>query len=79
VSGSSSPPWRNRRKSWTFQPEEFISQGDPVVLGHFTMRVKATGRISRSQWAHIWTVEGEQVTAFREYVDTAAVSAAHRK
>src|SRR5262245_11048294 len=41
-----------------FQPEQFIAQGETVVvLGHFTMRVKATGRISRSDWVHIWTVE----------------------
>lgn len=61
-----------------FRPEQFIAQGETVVvLGHFTMRVKASGRVSRSQWAHIWTVEGEQVSLFREYVDTAAVIAAH--
>jgi ketosteroid isomerase-like protein len=61
-----------------FQPEQFIAQGKSVVvLGRFTMRVRATDRISRSQWAHIWTVESEQVSLFREYVDTAAVVAAH--
>jgi uncharacterized protein len=61
-----------------FEPEQFIAQGaSVVVLGHFTMRVKATGRISRSHWAHVWTVASEQVSMFREYVDTAAVIAAH--
>jgi uncharacterized protein len=61
-----------------FQPEQFIAQDDTVVvLGYFTMRVRATDRISRSQWAHIWTLTNHQVSQFREYVDTAAVVAAH--
>jgi uncharacterized protein len=61
-----------------FQPEDFIAQGDKVVvLGHFSQRVKSTGRISVSAWAHAWTIEGGKVTHFREYVDTAAVSRAH--
>jgi uncharacterized protein len=62
-----------------FQPDQFIAQGDTVVvLGCFVMRVKATGRISRSDWAHVWTLKRGEVAVFREYVDTAAVSAAHR-
>jgi len=61
-----------------FEPEEFIAQGDKVVvLGRFTMHVKATGRASRSAWAHVWTVEGGTVSYVREYVDTLAVSRAH--
>ena len=32
-----------------FEPEEFIAKREKVVvLGHFTMRVKATGKLSRS-------------------------------
>lgn len=61
-----------------FQPEEFVAQDDEViVLGHFKMRVKATGRVSESAWAHVWTVDAGKITRFREYVDTAAVSRAH--
>lgn len=60
------------------EPKQLVAQGDTViVLGHFVMRVKATGRLSRADWAHVWTVERDQVTQFREYVDTAAVVAAH--
>lgn len=60
------------------EPERFIAQGDTVVvLGRFVMRVKATGRILRSQWAHVWTVQKGWISSFREYVDTAAVIAAH--
>lgn len=61
-----------------YAPEEFIAQGDKVVvLGRFTMRVKATGKESRSAWAHVWTVQGGSITASREYVDSLAVSRAH--
>jgi uncharacterized protein len=61
-----------------FEPEEFIAQREKVVvLGHFTMHVKATGKLSRSQWVHLWKVENGQVSYMREYVDTLAVSQAH--
>ena len=61
-----------------FEAEEFIAQGDRVVvLGRFFMRVKATGKDSRSAWAHVWTIRQGRVTHFREYVDTAAVIDAH--
>jgi len=59
-----------------FEPEEFIAQGNKVVvLGRFTMRIKVTG--ARSAWAHVWTIQDGVVTAVREYVDTLAVSRAH--
>ena len=39
-----------------FEPQEFITQEDKVVvLGRFVMRIKATGRTARSDWAHVWT------------------------
>jgi len=61
-----------------FVPEDFIAQGDRVVaLGRFVMRVKATGKESRSAWAHVWTIENGQAIRFREYVDTLAVSQAY--
>lgn len=61
-----------------FEPEEFIAEREKVVvLGRFTMHVKATGKLSRSQWVHVWTIEGGQVNYMREYVDTLAVSQAH--
>jgi uncharacterized protein len=61
-----------------FDLEDFIAQGDKVVvLGRFSQRVKSTGRISTSAWAHVWTVKDGRVTHFYEYVDTAAVSRAH--
>lgn len=61
-----------------FKPEEFIAQHKTVVvLGHFMMQVKATGKPSRSEWVHVWKFEGDKVSYMREYVDTLAVSRAH--
>ena len=63
-----------------FEPEEFIAKREKVVvLGHFTMRVKTTGKLSRSNWVHVWKVEEGQVSYMREYVDTLAVSRAHSR
>ena len=63
-----------------FVPEHFIAQDDKVVvLGHFVMRVKATGKESRSEWAQVWTVKDGVITHMQEYVDTAAVSRAHTR
>jgi ketosteroid isomerase-like protein len=61
-----------------FELKEFIAQGDRVVvLGYFSMRIKSTGKNANSDWAHVWTINDDQVTHFREYVDTATVSRAH--
>ena len=63
-----------------YAPEHFIAQDDKVVvLGHFVMRVKATGKESRSEWAQVWTVKDGVITHMQEYVDTAAVSQAHTR
>ncbi len=64
----------------TFNPQEFIVQGDKVVvLGDYSWRVKATGREFGSDWAHVWTVKNGKLVGFREYADTAAASTAHQK
>ena len=61
-----------------FVPGEYIAQGDKVVvLGHFLMRIKSTGREFSSDWVHVWTVKNGKVTRFYEYVDTAVVSKAY--
>jgi ketosteroid isomerase-like protein len=63
-----------------FAPEYFIAQDDKVVvLGRFVNHVKATGKQSRSDWAHVWTVQDGVITHMQEYVDTAAVSQAHTR
>lgn len=61
-----------------FEPDEFIAEREKVVvLGHFTMRVKKSGKLSSSQWVHVWKVDEGQISYMREYVDTLAVSRAY--
>jgi ketosteroid isomerase-like protein len=64
----------------TFNPQEFITQGDKVVvLGDYSWRVKSTNKEFGSDWAHVWTVRDGKLAGFKEYTDTAAASNAHQK
>ncbi|MDH2406596.1 nuclear transport factor 2 family protein [Bradyrhizobium sp. SSUT18] len=63
--------------SRSFEPREFIAQGDKVVvLGHYVWQVKANGRTYESDFAHVFTVRGGQIVAFHEYTDSAAAAKA---
>ena len=63
-----------------FDPREFITKADKVVaLGHYSWRVKSTGREFGGDFAHVFTVRGGKVVRFHEYMDTAAAAAAHRR
>ena len=55
------------------EPQEFIAQGDKVVvLGHFSGRMKTTGREFDFDWVHIYTFRDGKIVSFHEYMDTAA-------
>jgi uncharacterized protein len=57
----------------SFEPREFIAQGDQVaVLGHYTWTAKPTGRSFSANWAHVVSLRNGKITRFREYTDTAA-------
>jgi hypothetical protein len=63
----------------SFEPREFIAQGDKVVvLGHYVWEIKANGRIYESDFADVFTVRGGQIAAFHEYSDSAAAAKAFR-
>ena len=63
----------------SFEPREFIAQGDKVVaLGHYVWQVKANGRTYESDFAHVFTIRGGQIAAFHEYTDSAAAAKAFR-
>jgi uncharacterized protein len=62
-----------------FEPQEFIAQGDRVVvLGHERCRIKSTGRSYDNHWAMVFTLRDGKVATFRAYHDTAAMIAAFR-
>ena len=60
-----------------FDPREFIAQGNKVVvIGHYVLRARATGKLWESDWAHIWTFSGRQVIEGQVLEDTLARAAA---
>ena len=53
---------------------EFIAQGNRIVsLGHYSGTFKRTGRSFSAPFAHVWTVQGDKLTRFDMYTDTAKV------
>lgn len=62
-----------------FEPREFVAQGNKVVvLGNYEWRSKATGKQYESDFVHVCTFNDEgKITAFKEYLDTAAAREAY--
>ena len=58
--------------------EEFIVQGDKVAVpGHVTLRVKTTGKACETDFLHLFTVQGDKLTSWRDFFDTFAVAEAY--
>jgi uncharacterized protein len=49
-----------------------------VVIGDFTATATATGRRYWTRFVHVWQVRGQLAVAFEDFLDTAAVVAAHQ-
>lgn len=61
-----------------FEPQEFIAQGDRVVvLGHYAAVTKATGLRVASDWVMVFRLRDGLTTEFREFSDSAAINAAY--
>jgi ketosteroid isomerase-like protein len=66
------------QESLSFEPREFIAQGDKVVaLGSYRWRVRKNGRDYGGEWAHVFTIRDGKIAGFHEYMDSAAAVAAH--
>ena len=62
----------------TFQPTEFIAQGDRViVLGSIRAKVIQTGLVYDNEWAMSWTLHEGRISKWQVYEDTARELAAH--
>jgi len=63
-----------------FQPEQFVAQGDSVVvLGKETQRIKSNGEVLKQGWVQIYTVSNELIVKMEEFSDTANAQKAHTK
>jgi uncharacterized protein len=59
-----------------FEPQQYIAQGDTVVvLGHYTATTSTGGNFD-SDFVMIFTVRNGKVAAFKEFLDSGAINAA---
>lgn len=60
-----------------FEPQQYLADGDRVVvLGVDQMKVKGgSGTPIKESWCHVFTIRNGKISAFREYLDTAAFAA----
>ncbi len=65
--------------SFSLVPIEFVTEGDTMVsLGNFTGVHGVTGKTAEARYAHVWTVKGEKITRFQQFIDTLAIADARR-
>lgn len=63
--------------AFAVEPAQFIADGDEVVaIGTYRARHARTGRGLEAPFAHAWTLHDGRVVRFRQFADTALMSAA---
>lgn len=61
-----------------FEPEVFFTHDERVAaFGHYSARVKSTGREGHVEWAHSFVVRNGKIAMFRLYFDTAKFAEAY--
>jgi ketosteroid isomerase-like protein len=64
-------------EGFTVKPEEFVGEADSVVcVGWYEGRYKATGKVARARFAHVWTIRDGKVSRFEQIVDSATFNEA---
>jgi len=62
---------------FTCTPTRIHDAGDVVVVeGRYSGVVRSTGVAVDAQFCHVWTVRGNQMASFQQYVDTAQLQRA---
>lgn len=62
-----------------FEPRQFLAAGNVVVvLGRYEARVRATGKIAKSDWVHVFEFRDGKVSRWREFYDSADYAQAYR-
>ena len=63
----------------TFEPQEFIAQGDQVaVVGRYKAQIKTTSKTIESGWVMLFTFKNGKIVRFREYTDSAQLVKAYQ-
>lgn len=61
----------------SFEPKEYFASGNKVVvLGHETLKVKATGKLIDGDLAQVLTFQNGKLVRFQSFDDTAEAAAA---
>jgi ketosteroid isomerase-like protein len=64
-------------EGFTVKPESFIGEGDTVIsVGWYEGTYKATGKVARARFAHVWQVREGKVARFEQIVDSATFNQA---
>ncbi|MET0147140.1 MAG: nuclear transport factor 2 family protein [Ilumatobacteraceae bacterium] len=64
-------------EGFTVKPESIIGEGDTVVsVGWYEGRYRATGKVARARFAHVWTLRDGKATHFEQIVDSATFNSA---
>jgi ketosteroid isomerase-like protein len=62
------------------RPREQLAErgeGDTVIsVGSYEGRYKATGKVARARFAHVWTLRDGKVSRFEQIVDSATFNQA---
>jgi len=65
--------------AFSAEPHEFVCDGQAVVaIGDYSGTYKATGKVFKAPFAHVWKLSGGAVVGFQQFTDTAVVQRAMR-
>ncbi|MEK6482330.1 nuclear transport factor 2 family protein [Catalinimonas sp. 4WD22] len=54
------------------KPEELIDKGEVVIaLGEYSGIYRATGKLLKSPFVHVWRIKNGKIYQYRQYTDTA--------
>jgi ketosteroid isomerase-like protein len=66
------------QKDQSLSPQEFIAQGDKVVMvGRYSATVVATGKSIDLAVVHVFTIQSGKITRFVNFTDTARLAEAY--
>lgn len=58
-----------------FEPRKYFSADDDVVvLGYWSGKSKATGKSFESEWVMTWAFQGDKVSHFQAFMDSAELA-----
>jgi uncharacterized protein len=67
------------QKDQALKPEEFIAQGDKVVMiGRYSAMVTATNKRFDLPLVHVFTIQNRKVTQYLNFTDSATIAEAYK-